>query len=265
MGIVIIGGGAMGRAMYDGWINAGVPENSIAVADLNADLCCGSADFLLRDTGQSKMVVLAVKPQYVASVLEAHAQLLNPGDIVTSVAAGVRLTTLNGLVSDTVVVARAMPNLAVALNSGTIGIAIANGVSEAMVQNLTSVYDKLGKSFCIDEQQIDSFTAIAGSGPAYFFQFVEHLAANCAHLDIHQDIADSIVTQVMVGAAAMLADTDLPGASELRNRVTSQEGTTEAGLKSLEANGVLSQLVKNCLIDARERARELSEIEYRHG
>lgn len=261
MNIVLIGGGAMGRALYDGWISAGISEKSIALQDIDPDRCLGDAEALLNDDAE-KTVVLAVKPQHIASVLSGCSKCMRSGDILASVAAGVSLKVLRDIVRNKIEIVRVMPNLPVALNAGTIGIT-KDGLEVTTISKLEAKWNQLGQSFLISEHQMDAFTAVAGSGPAYFFQFAEFLASHCAQLGLDEEIAEPLISQVMLGAAKMLSHPDGQDAAGLRNRVTSPGGTTEAGLQALNQGGKLEELVLHCFESAAARGSEIASQAFR--
>lgn len=257
MNILVIGGGAMGRSLYDGWIKAGWPEKQIAIVDQNPNLNVGDLSYIQAKNRQPMMVVIAVKPQHVAAAISEHDDRIKPTNIIVSIAAGVTLAALNKMASNKVPVVRVMPNIAVKSLKGTIALCTDGSVETDTINAVKSAFAKVGECITINEDQMDVFTALAGSGPAYFFQLVEHLAAAGSAAGLSEEASNRIAVQVFVGAAALLAETGKPPAS-LRQAVTSPAGTTEAGLGALNANGKLIELFRDCIQAATSRSKELA-------
>lgn len=245
----------MGRALYDGWIGSGWLPGKIAVADVTPSRCIGALD---RCQSAGTMLVLAVKPQHVATVLLEHDHRLRAGDCVLSIAAGIELATLRRLVQADRNVFRAMPNLPVCIGSGAIGLCHQQNAKAKEIDAVKDVLSRLGLCAVLEETHFDSFTALVGSGPAYFYAFVEHLTKAGQAVGLPPAISDVMAAQVFIGAAKLLDRLEMSPA-ELRNRITSPAGTTAAGLEIFNRDDALASLVNGCVAAAGQRSRELSE------
>jgi pyrroline-5-carboxylate reductase len=254
--IVIIGGGAMGRALYDGWKNDCPDFDELIVIDSRPDLCIGRFDRDFRDDSRQILWILSVKPQVVKGVISEYRDRIQPKDICVSIAAGISLENLQQLLPDNIALFRAMPNLAISEGEGAIALATKE-TDIRLKEELITSFGKLGSCVLLEEEKFDAFTALAGSGPAYFFQFTEYLAEAGALIGLSKDIADLMAKQVMIGSASLLQGSEIQLAV-LRKNVTSEGGTTAAGLLALNKEHVLQRLMQDCLQAAQQRSAQLN-------
>ncbi|MFT8841655.1 pyrroline-5-carboxylate reductase [Leuconostoc citreum] len=228
-----IGTGNMAQAMMKGLLRQGVPAKDIHITSPR------SAEKLAAELGvvamspeslvaASDLVVLAFLPNQ----LEKIVQPLNLQDkLVVSVLAGVTLETLSAATKSTQIV-RTLPNVNVAINQGVIAYAstVLSATHEKVFQQFV---DSLGHHFDVSESQFATFSAVAGSGPAYVFKFIAALAQAGTQNGLEATLATKIATQTVLGSAEMLKQSDLT-AQALQNAVASPGGSTRAGLDDFD-------------------------------
>jgi pyrroline-5-carboxylate reductase len=262
--ISFIGGGNMAQAMIGGLINAGHAPSRIHVADPSATQRQGLEDAFgvssFADNAQAAegaaAVVLAVKPQVMGAVLPALRGALAPTATVISVAAGITLDRLASGLGEQVRTVRAMPNTPALYGAGISGL-VANQRCDADARALAEwILGAAGEVVWIEkEAQMDAVTAVSGSGPAYYFAFTEHLAEAGMRAGLPADTAARLARQTAIGAGRMLAESELD-AGELRRRVTSPGGTTEAALRHFAA-AKLATMIEQAVEAAVKRGKEL--------
>lgn len=205
------------------------------------------------------VVVLAVKPQImreVAQDLAAQVQRSHP--LIVSVAAGIRESALNGWLGGNLPLVRCMPNTPALVQAGATGLYANANVSEAQRSLAESILRAVGITLWFDEEdKLDAVTAVSGSGPAYFFLVMEAMQAAAEKLGIEAEDAKLLVIQTALGAARLALESGEQPA-ELRRKVTSKGGTTEAALKVLNEGG-LPALFEQALAAAANRSRELAQ------
>lgn len=182
------------------------------------------------------VVLVAVKPRYVAELLAEIAPALAPGVVVVSVAAGVRLETYAEALPAGTAVVRAMPNTPSLVGKGLAGIVVPEGVSGAQAELARALFQSVGEVVDIREDEIDALAAVSGSGPAYFYLFVEKLTEAAMELGFDGATAVRLVSSTFVGSAALL-EASGRSASELRAQVTSPGGTTMEAVAVFETGG----------------------------
>lgn len=266
MKIVFIGGGAMGEAMLSAILDRGLstPEN-IWVSDIKEErrrhleqkysVAATSNNRQVADKGD--IVVLAIKPQNLAEVMADLNGQLKPTQLVISIVAGARINTLcHGL--DHRQVVRVMPNTPAQIGEGISVWTATTRVTEIQKGQVRSILGTFGKEIYVnDEKYLDMATAVSGSGPAYFFLFVESLIESAVHIGLPRDVAEQLVLQTMLGSGHLLQKSGKPPA-ELRRMVTSPGGTTGEALLQFE-KGEFSKLVMQAVTAAYDKAKKLGE------
>ena len=238
--LVIVGGGNMGAALAGGLLATGsLTPAELAIAEAvparRAELESIHPGVLVAgDVPAAEGAVIAVKPQDVASAVAAAVGA--GARRVLSIAAGVRLRTLEAAAGPGVAVVRAMPNTPALVGQGAAAIAGGHEANDDDLAWAEDVLGAVGSVERVDEAQLDAVTALSGSGPAYVFLVAEALTAAAVDLGLPADLAARLTTQLLVGAAALLAARGDP--ATLRANVTSPGGTTAAGLAVLEARDV---------------------------
>lgn len=221
-------------------------EHGIRVYERNEDAVQGA-----------DLIVLAVKPQVMQAVCRALAPHLQPTQLIVSIAAGISCASLNAWLGPLPLV-RCMPNTPALLRQGVSGLFANSLVSPSQRQQAEQVLAAVGMTLWLaDEAQIDAVTAVSGSGPAYFFLLIEAMSAAGVKLGLPAATAAQLSIQTALGAAHMAAGSDV-GASELRRRVTSPNGTTEAAIRTFQAGG-FEALVERALNAAALRSVELAK------
>lgn len=221
-------------------------EHGVEVFAENADAIQGA-----------DVVVLAVKPQAMKAVCEAIRPSLKPNQLVVSIAAGITCASMNNWLGAQPIV-RCMPNTPALLRQGVSGLFATAEVNAEQRQQAEELLSAVGIALWLsEEQQLDAVTAVSGSGPAYFFLLIEAMTAAGVKLGLPADIAAQLTLQTALGAAHMAVASDVD-AAELRRRVTSPAGTTEAAIKSFQAGG-FEALVEKALGAAAHRSAEMAE------
>jgi len=265
MKLVLIGGGAIGEAMVRCLLAQGVVAASdVMVSDISplrrqyleqeygVGVSAGSAGAV----DGADLVILAVKPQSVASVLD-DVRVWQPGQLVLSVVAGLDVSTLCSRLGHSVVV-RAMPNMPAQVGRGMTVWTAASSVSEQQRGLARSTLCALGEELYVeDEAYLDMATALSGSGPGYVFLFIEALIDAGVHIGLPREMAQKLAVQTVRGSAEAVEGTKKHPA-ELRNMVTSPGGTTAEAILRLE-RGALRSLVLDAVIAAYHRAKNLRE------
>ena len=263
MQIAFIGGGNMASAIIGGLLRQGFAPGQIDVVEPWAE----ARERLQKDYGvvaqaeagaflaAADMVVWAVKPQTfkeAATQVRAH----NTGALHLSVAAGIRSDSIAQWLGTERII-RTMPNTPALLGAGVTGLYASARVDTAGRDFADRLLSAAGKTVWLaDEAQMDAVTAVSGSGPAYVFLLAEAMVDAGITEGLAADAARRLALQTVLGAARMLTESDVD-AAELRRRVTSPNGTTQAAIEMLEAGGFRG-LVKAAIHAARRRGQELS-------
>lgn len=255
--LVLVGGGNMGSALLGGLISSGWNPDDITVVEINAEKRQHLEEtFGVRTTdaivsGQGALV--AVKPADVASVVAELAQGGTPR--IVSIAAGVSLARLQEASSESTAVIRAMPNTPALVREGITALCAGTRCREEDVLWAEELLSSVGQVVRLPEDQMDIFTAVAGSGPAYVFLLAELLLETARDAGLDADSADRIVRQLFRGAGQLLSESvDSP--TQLREKVTSPKGTTAAGLQEF-TNAGLREIVKKVVAAAAHRSAEM--------
>ena len=263
--IAFIGAGNMAASLIGGLRAKGLEAEQIRASDPGAEtrskVAAEHGIAVFADNAEAikdaEVVVLAVKPQAMKAVCEAIRPNLKPNQLVVSIAAGITCASMNNWLGAQPIV-RCMPNTPALLRQGVSGLFATAEVSAEQRQQAEELLSAVGIALWLDEeQQLDAVTAVSGSGPAYFFLLIEAMTAAGVKLGLPADIAAQLTVQTALGAAHMAVASDVD-AAELRRRVTSPAGTTEAAIKSFQAGG-FEALVEKALGAAAHRSAEMAE------
>lgn len=207
----------------------------------------------------SSILILAVKPQQFVDVIHGFADLVTPEHLIVSIMAGVSTATLEGMFPDRDIrVVRAMPNLPIHVGAGMAGVCRGRYATEADLLRAQRIFEAGGRSIVIDdESRMDAVTALSGSGPAYFYYFVEALTVAGEHAGLTPQQADILAKQTCLGAARMMIEAG-ESPSTLRKKVTSPGGTTQAAIESMTADRVFEH-IGAAVAAACDRSRELGQ------
>jgi len=206
---------------------------------------------------KADVVVLAIKPQNLAQVMAELKGVIQSSQLVLSIIAGAKIETLCIGLSHRRIV-RVMPNTPAQIGESMSVWAATGGITARQKKWAGSILGAIGKELYVDnENYLDMATAVSGSGPAYFFLFVEAMVEAAVNIGLGRDTAEKLVLQTMLGSGHLLQESGRPP-SELRRMVTSPGGTTAAALNVLE-KGEFSKLVNKAVKAAYSRAQELGK------
>ncbi len=248
--IGLIGAGQMATALGQGFVRAGlVPAENLAASDLSAEARQRFAQLTggratagnLEIVDGSDVLILAVKPQQMPGVL---AQLKGriAGQLVVSVAAGVRLAALAQVLGPGVRLVRVMPNTPCLVGCGACGYSLGPAATPEDGRLVLELLQSVGLAVEVEEQLLDAVTGLSGSGPAFVYVIVEALSDGGVRMGLPRRVATALAAQTVLGAAQMLVQSgEHPGV--LKDRVASPGGTTIAGLKALEEGGLRATLM----------------------
>ena len=262
--ICFIGGGNMAQALIGGLLSRGLPTTRITVSDpveqirhvLEEKGIQTTADNL-EAIKNADVVVLAVKPQVLATVLQPLKGLLSD-KLVISIIAGAEIQTISDLIGGSQRIVRVMPNTPALVQTGAHGIYASEAVGKQDRELTSQILAATGLTIWLDnEAQIDAVTAVSGSGPAYFFYLMESMIRAGKNLGLEEKVATALTLQTALGAAQM-AITSSNSPAELRKNVTSPNGTTQAALEVFDRVQI-SQNIQAALAAAQKRSQELAQ------
>lgn len=264
--IGFIGAGKMGSALMQGIIKGGIvkPENLGAsdvyepfLNELNAQLGINVSTDNAVIAQASDILVLAVKPQTLSSVLENLKPYISADKLIISIAAGVPLATYENALPEGTRVVRVMPNIAATVSEAASGIAPGKNATSEDLRTALEIFSAVGTAVQVPESLMDAVTGLSGSGPAFIFPVIEAMADGAVLEGMDRKSALTLAAQTVLGAAKMALETGLhPG--ELKDMVTSPAGTTIQGVHALEEAGIRAAFM-NAVIRASERSKELGK------
>jgi pyrroline-5-carboxylate reductase len=264
MDIAFIGGGNMGTAILSAIIDKGLAKPSdITVKDIVKErLEYLKKTFGVEVTtdntsaiGGKDVILLSVKPQTVPEILPELKGKIDAGQLVISIMAGIKISTItDGL--DCRAVVRVMPNMPAQVFEGMSGWTTTPEVSNEQKELTRLILQAIGREIYFDDEKyLDMVTSVSGSGPAYFFYFVESLTEAGIKVGFSRETAYELVLQTLIGAGKLMRESGTDPA-ELRKMVTSKGGTTAAAFDVLEEGG-FKDLVSRALMAAYNRSKEL--------
>ncbi len=268
LNVAVIGVGNFGSALAEGIVNSGVktPLNVILSNRSREKLeTFAQRGYTIASSNNeaanlSKTIILAVKPYQILDVLGEIKGVLRDNDFIISVAAGLRINRIKGIVGNCKVV-RAMPNLGCKFKVGVTGWFTGDSLSQKEVSIVESLFGSMGVVVKTkSEDGIDRITAMAGSGIGFEFYLQEQLEKIGMQLlndEVDADTSRKIMVQVLRGTVLML-EKDGRSVSELRKAVTSKGGTTEKGLRFFEWSD-LEGILREGIRQAYKRSKELGE------
>lgn len=260
--IGFLGAGRMATALTSGLIRAGCakPEDIVASdvheaarAQFTAATGCNAVATNPEAIVGREVIVLAVKPQHMAGVLDELRASLGEGPLVVSIAAGVTLSTMVKVLGATTRLVRVMPNTPCLVGQGASAFAVGGAATADDAVLVTRLLETVGLAVEVSEPLLDAVTGLSGSGPAYAFQVIEALSDGGVCMGLPRETATRLAAQTLLGAAAMVLESGQhPG--QLKDAVASPGGTTIAGLHALERGGL-----RAALMDAVEAATVRSQ------
>ncbi|MDB2409203.1 pyrroline-5-carboxylate reductase [Pseudomonadales bacterium] len=265
--IAFIGAGNMARSLMGGLLKQGYPAENLACSDpveasLEAVAALGAVTTSTSNADvieHADIVILAVKPQVMKDVLTPLQNILiAKKPLLVSIAAGLACDSLQGWAGKDVPIVRCMPNTPALLQVGATGLYATNKVSAEQQKMAEVILSAVGIVVWVaEEAELDAVTAVSGSGPAYFFLLMEAMQAAGQQLGLSAEASAQLTQQTALGAARMALESDVDVA-ELRKRVTSPNGTTQAAIESFQAND-LSRIVDQALQAASDRSQALAK------
>ena len=262
--ICFIGGGNMAQALIGGLVSRGLPTTRITVSDPVEQVRHILEDKNIQTTTNNvdaikhaDVVVLAVKPQVLATVLQPLKGLLS-NKLVISIVAGAEIQTISDLIGGSERIVRVMPNTPALVQTGAHCLYATAAVNTRDRELSSQILAATGLTIWVDtEAQIDAVTAVSGSGPAYFFYLMESMILAGKSLGLDEKVATALTLQTALGAAQM-AITSSNSPAELRKNVTSPNGTTQAALDVFD-QAEISQHIQSALAAAQQRSQELAQ------
>jgi len=254
-----VGCGNMGSAIVQGWRIAGIDLSNLTVIDpFVAAIDDVRVVAELAEAGPPpRLVVLAVKPQTLDEVAAQLKPWLTSRATIVSILAGVEVGSLKQRFPNANAIVRVMPNLPAAVRRGVVGL-YSQDADDATREQLGNLFAALGFAMWMaDETKLAALGSLAGAGPAYAARFIDALAKAGERLGLTREIASTLALETVLGAAWMAA-TKNESMEDVARRVASPNGTTEAGLKVLDGDGALDELVARTIDAASKRGEELA-------
>ncbi|MED5253591.1 MAG: pyrroline-5-carboxylate reductase [Pseudomonadota bacterium] len=268
--ILLIGCGKMGGSLLEGIVKSHDNFNLIDVVDpvindsYKSNFKKNKTNFYsdikeLKDSITYDSIIIATKPNNYVEILEdlKNHITVNEEILIISILAGIKIKKIQNIIGSVPII-RAMPNIAASVAEGMTALTGNKKITNDKIDTANMIFQSIGNKIWLeDEGQMDSFTAISGSGPAYFFYFTECLHKIAIDEGFSEDVAKQISEQIMIGSGKLIKDSNID-VVQLRENVTSPNGTTEAALKVLcDDDGLLSKL-REAIEKAKKRSIEIS-------
>jgi pyrroline-5-carboxylate reductase len=262
--LAVIGTGAMGASLTKGVIAAGLfKPGDVTMSDIDSAKLKVCADTLgvniTKDNSEAvkgaDIILLALKPNIMPIALSQISNSLQSGQLLISIAAGVKLQTMESHLPEGSAVIRAMPNTPSMVMAGATAFCRGNSCTDKHAEMGKNFFDAVGVSMEVQEKMLDAVTGLSGSGPAYVYIMIEALSDAGVRVGLTRDVALRLAAQTVMGSALMVIQSgEHPGA--LKDKVTSPGGTTIAGIDALEKSGFRSALIE-AVKAATKRSEEL--------
>lgn len=263
--LVIVGAGSMAEALISGivkehlidsekiWVTNRTNEKKLTMLKEQYGV---TITYNLKELFDgAEVVVLAVKPKDVEDALKSLHHYLTEQMLLISVLAGVSINVMETLAGKQLAIVRAMPNTSAAVGKSATAIAVNSNVSKEQLELSKLLFETVGLTTFVNEEQLDAVTGLSGSGPAYIYYLVEAMENSAVEIGLERQLAKELIVQTLVGAAEMLKSTTKPS-SKLRQEVTSPGGTTEAGIRILEENQVQHAFI-SCIKAAASQSKKM--------
>ena len=270
--ILLIGCGKMGSSLLEGIVKSDNFDGLVDVIEpvmknsLKEDFKKSKVSFYSdfkenKNTINYDLIIIATKPNIYEEIFNdlKNNLIINDKTLIVSILAGIKISKIEEIVGSIPII-RAMPNIAVSVLEGMTALIGNKKITHKDISNVDLIFELIGEKIWLkNEAQMDSFTAISGSGPAYFFFFTECLKNLAIEEGFTEDVSNKISQQIIIGSGKLVKYSGIDP-KELRENVTSPNGTTEAGLKVLtnDKTGLLDKLRKT-IIEAKNRSIEISD------
>ena len=263
--LLLIGCGKMGGAMLAGWLELGLPAETVVVEPSGAAVSAFSGRIRhvpsiseIPTDFAPAAIILATKPQEATNALPSLAHLAGPGTVFLSIMAGRTIASMNALLGDGARIIRAMPNTPAAIRLGFTVAFPGLGVTEAQRELCDRLLSAIGEAAWVDQEKlIDPVTAVSGGGPAYVFLLAEVMEQAAISQGLPPDLARRMARATVAGSGALLG-ASAQDAATLRRNVTSPSGTTERALAVLMRGEAWPALMEEAIEAATARSRELA-------
>lgn len=263
--IAIIGAGSMAEAFISGILENGLidKQNIWVTNNSNKKRLEGLKErYGIRSTYDlntlfegTDIVMLAMKPKDANSAIDTIREHLSEQMLVVSVLAGVSMNTIETLTRKSLSIARAMPNTSAAVGKSATAIAVNDRVSDDQLETTKKLFRTVGLARFVEEEQLDAVTGLSGSGPAYIYYLIEAMENSAVKIGLEKGMAKELIVQTLIGAAEMVRNSS-KSTEQLRRDVTSPGGTTEAGIRILEENGVQQAFI-SCIQAATAQSKKM--------
>lgn len=264
MKLGVIGAGNMAKAMVQGMIAQGIyspgeillsRRDEDALNSLKQELGVEITTENIQVAKQAEILLLAVKPQMMEAVIEEIKETVNSHQLIITIAAGKSMTWYEECFGKEIKLIRAMPNTPAMVGEGCSAYCVGKLVTKEEEAKAKVIFDSYGTSFLLAESMMDNFGALAGSGPAFVFMFLEAMADGAVLNGMPRQMAYEIAAQTLLGSAKLAKETGKhPG--ELKDMVCSPGGTTICGIRTLEEKGMRAALI-NALNSCVEKSQKL--------
>lgn len=201
------------------------------------------------------IVILAMKPKDVAEAVKQIKPYLTSELLLVSLLAGVSMKSIEMLAQKSVPIVRAMPNTSAAIGQSATALVVNSIVSDKEKNTVKKMFDTVGLTVFVQEDQLDAVTGLSGSGPAYIYYLIEAMEKSALEIGLESSLAKELIVQTLIGAAGMVANSVKPP-MQLRKEVTSPGGTTEAGLRVLKEHQVQEAFIQ-CIKEATAQSERL--------
>ncbi|PAV30799.1 pyrroline-5-carboxylate reductase [Virgibacillus profundi] len=269
--IAFIGAGNMAEAIISGFINSGKLEkeqiivtnrsNQERLNELNRKYGIETVTKDQLDYRTIDIFILAMKPKDIDGILEDLCEKITADQLLISVLAGISTSYMEENSSDRQQVIRVMPNTSSMIQESATAVSPGKHVTMDQVMLTKELMKCIGEAYIIDEDMMDIYTGIAGSGPAYFYNLMEHIEEVGQQAGLGRELVREIGAQTLLGAAKMIIKQE-ETPTELRKNITSPNGTTAAGLAALNAHGggiAIKEAVKSAALRSKELSKEPEE------
>jgi pyrroline-5-carboxylate reductase len=265
--IAFLGAGSMAEAMISGIVcSKKVPPSQITVSNhRNKErLKTLKRKYNIQAVSQEQLqivqhdiIILAMKPQDAEDAIQSIAPLLQSDQLILSVIAGLQPSFIERLLPSGQQVIRVMPNTSSMIGESATALSSGKHTTQQNMELAKEVFQCIGEVFIIAENQMDIFTGIAGSGPAYLYYLMEHMEKVGIQAGLPEEVTREIIAQTFLGAAKMVQEQELTP-TILRKNVTSPNGTTAAGLQALSENGG-GKAISEAIKQAAQRSKLMSQ------
>lgn len=267
--VCFVGAGAMAEAVLAGMLNNRIVKPGAVSITNRSDRfrldelvynfgVIADMDQREKSIREADILILAMKPKDVAPAIEEIKSLTNSNQLFISIIAGITTSYITTLLGHSAPVIRTMPNTSATIGLSATGISQGETATDEHVEIAKYIFESIGMVAIVEEDQLDAVTGLSGSGPAYIYYLVEAMKAGAVKAGLDDQIARELILQTLIGAAHMLKETG-EEPDVLREKVTSPNGTTQAGLDVLRQFGFEQALV-SCIVRATERSKELGAL-----